>query len=137
MMQAVTVLMAALWMFGAHAHAQPPAKPGLPDLGAEIGVLAVVTLKAPAAPDEEAALGADELDALRGGEVVVSQTTTQNMTATNSGNAVTARRVESGDINLAADAFSGYGGIGNFVMNTGHNNNLQGSISVSIVMTPQ
>jgi hypothetical protein len=45
--------------------------------------------------------------------------------------------IGSGAVNLGSGAFNGYDGIGNFVINTGHNNNLQGSISVSIAMTPQ
>jgi hypothetical protein len=136
-MRIAPALMAPFWMFAAVAHAQPPGEPRLDDLYMEPGPTIVEAREAPSVPDEQSPLGADELADLRGGEIVVSQTTTQNMTATNSGNTVTARRVDSGDITLAADAFSGYDGIGNFVMNTGHNNNLQGSISVSIVMTPQ
>jgi hypothetical protein len=59
--------------------------------------------------------------------------TTQNLTATNTGNVVSAgNNVSSGDVNLGPNAFQGFGGIGNFVVNTGHNNNLLGSLSVAI-----
>lgn len=59
--------------------------------------------------------------------------TGQNLTATNTGNTVSAgNNVESGDIYLGPNSFQGFGGIGNFVMNTGHNNNLLGSLSVAI-----
>jgi hypothetical protein len=60
----------------------------------------------------------------------------QTLTATNSGNSVTAETIENGDIVLSSDAFSGFSGIGNFVMNTGNNNNLQGSIGVVVIITP-
>jgi hypothetical protein len=60
----------------------------------------------------------------------------QTMTATNSGNSVTAETIENGDIVLSSGAFSGFSGIGNFVMNTGNNNNLQGSIGVVVIVTP-
>ena len=87
--------------------------------------------------DDRGALSLEELGELRGGEAVVIQHTTQTLTATNSGNSVTADTIGSGAVNLGANAFNGYDGIGNFVINTGHNNNLQGSISVSIAMSPQ
>lgn len=60
----------------------------------------------------------------------------QTLTATNSGNTVTAETIENGAITLSSEAFSGFSGIGNFVMNTGNNNNLQGSIGVVVILTP-
>nr|WP_312052894.1 hypothetical protein [Brevundimonas diminuta] len=36
---------------------------------------------------------------------------------------------------IDANAFSGFNGIGNFVMNSGNNNNLQGAITINIVTT--
>jgi hypothetical protein len=60
----------------------------------------------------------------------------QTLTATNSGNTVTGETIENGDIVISPDAFSGFSGIGNFVMNTGNNNNLQGSIGVVVIITP-
>lgn len=60
----------------------------------------------------------------------------QTMTATNSGNVINGEIIENGDIVLSSDAFSGFSGIGNFVMNTGNNNNLQGSIGVVVILTP-
>jgi hypothetical protein len=60
----------------------------------------------------------------------------QTLTAANSGNSVTGETITNGDINLGSDAFSGFNGIGNFVMNTGNNNNLQGSIGVVVIMPP-
>jgi len=82
-------------------------------------------------------LSAGEMDVLAGGTgVEVEVVTDQVLTATNSGNTVTGDVIGSGEITLGSDAFSGYSGIGNFVINTGHNNNLQSSVNVSIVLPP-
>jgi len=91
----------------------------------------------PASADETELLSMEDMGALSGGtgvEVVVD--TTQVLTATNSGNSVTGDTVSSGVVNIGSGAFSGYDGIGNFVINTGHNNNLQSSMNVSVVLTP-
>ncbi|HYD88427.1 MAG TPA: hypothetical protein VEA80_13205 [Vitreimonas sp.] len=69
-------------------------------------------------------------------DVFVAATSSQTLTATNSGNTVTGQTIGSGDIVFNSDAMSGFDGIGNFVLNTGHNNNLQGSISVVIALPP-
>lgn len=83
-------------------------------------------------------LDASELGELRAGDdTSVYVITDQTLTAVNSGNSVVGEVVGSGAVTLSENAFSGYNGIGNFVINTGHNNNLQGSISVSIATTPQ
>jgi hypothetical protein len=63
-------------------------------------------------------------------------TTTQNLTASTRDNSITADTVQSGDVSLSDGAFSGFNGIGNFVVNTGANNTLQGNLSVTIVTTP-
>jgi hypothetical protein len=63
--------------------------------------------------------------------------TDQTVTATNSGNSATAGGdITSGGVSVGTDAFSGFDGIGNFVINTGHMNNLQGVLSVNLVMAP-
>ena len=59
----------------------------------------------------------------------------QLLQATNSGNSVNANTVTTGGMRIDANAFSGFNGVGNFVMNTGHNNNLQGAITINIVTT--
>jgi hypothetical protein len=87
--------------------------------------------------EHDGSLSLGELADLRGGEAIVIQYTTQTLTAVNAGNSVNGDTIGSGAVNLGSGAFNGYDGIGNFVINTGHNNNLQGSISVSIAMTPQ
>ena len=91
----------------------------------------------PAPADEAELLSSEDMDALSGGtgvEVVID--TGQVLTATNTGNTVTGDTVGSGAVTIGSGAFSGYDGIGNFVINTGHNNNLQSSMNVSVVLTP-
>lgn len=85
----------------------------------------------------EPALGLEDLDALAGegigdGNVITGQT----LTAITAGNTINAGTVGSGAITLGPNAFSGFDGIGNFVINSGHNNTLQSSLSVSIVLAP-
>ena len=89
-------------------------------------------------PDEGMTeLSLEDMDALAGGTGVdVVLITDQTLTATNTGNTVTGDVVGSGQVNLGSGAFSGYSGLGNFVINTGHNNNLQSSMSVSVVLAP-
>jgi hypothetical protein len=134
----------------APALAQPPDAP--PAAAADPAAIAPEAVPAEqAAPDvqvadaqasdvqaeDDGALSLEELGELRGGETIVIQDTTQTLTANNAGNSVNGDTIGSGAVNLSSNAFNGYDGIGNFVINTGHNNNLQGSISVSIAMTPQ
>jgi hypothetical protein len=59
----------------------------------------------------------------------------QTLTALNTGNQVNGESVVTGNVNVDPSAFNGFNGIGNFVFNTGNNNNLQGSLSVTI-LTP-
>jgi len=82
-------------------------------------------------------LSTDDMDALAGGTGVdIVMITDQTLTALNSGNTVIGETVGSGQVNLGSGAFSGYSGLGNFVINTGHNNNLQSSMSVSVILAP-
>lgn len=62
--------------------------------------------------------------------------TQQTLTAVNNGNSVNGDTVSSGDIDIGTDAFSGYSGLANFVINTGHNNNLQASLNLTVVLGP-
>ena len=59
----------------------------------------------------------------------------QQLNATNSGNSVIANSLHTGDVAFSTSALSGFAGVGNFVINTGNNSNLQGTINVSIVTT--
>jgi hypothetical protein len=77
-----------------------------------------------------------ELASLSGGRESVISLTDQDLTAVNTGNTISAASVGSGAISLSGGALSGFNGVGNFVMNTGHNNNLQSSMSVTVIMAP-
>ena len=91
----------------------------------------------PNTPSDAQVISNDDLSALSGGTGVTVDVITQGtLDAVNSGNTVSGDVVSSGQVNIGADAFSGYSGIGNFVINTGHNNNLQSNMSVSVVITP-
>ncbi len=88
-------------------------------------------------PELPTALTAADLAELSGGAnpntVAVSS---QTLSAVNSGNTVNTNSLVTGDVTLQTGAFNGFNGVGNFVFNTGNNNNLQGSLSVTI-LTPQ
>jgi hypothetical protein len=86
-----------------------------------------------AAADAET-LTLDELGSLYGGTGIQAVITDQDLVAINQGNSVSGDVVGSGDIVLANGALASFDGVGNFVMNTGHNNNLQSSMSVSVVV---
>lgn len=82
-------------------------------------------------------LSLDDMESLAGGTGVdVHVITTSVLDAVNNGNTVTGDVVGSGQVNIGSDAFAGYSGLGNFVINTGHNNNLQSSMNVSIALAP-
>jgi hypothetical protein len=66
----------------------------------------------------------------RGANTVMSD---QQLSATNSGNSVVASVMHTGDVAFSTSALTGFTGVGNFVVNTGNNSNLQGTISVNIV----
>jgi hypothetical protein len=86
-------------------------------------------------PAEHPAVVSDDLlSDLSGGANTAIALTEQDLTAINAGNHITADNVGSGAISLEGSALSGFAGIGNFVMNTGHNNNLQSSLSVTVIV---
>lgn len=94
-------------------------------------------VQAEAQADAETVLSLEDLENLSGGSGVhLDVVTGQTLTAINAGNSVSGHTIGSGQINLATGGLSDFSGIGNFVMNTGHNNNLQSSLNVSIVMAP-
>jgi hypothetical protein len=78
-------------------------------------------------------IDADELKNVRAGEApLVEVATEQNLNATVTGNRITAGTVSTGTVNIGDNAL-GFHGIGNFVINTGNNNVLQGSLSVTVL----
>jgi len=123
-MKTMTTILKGAVLVGALAFANTAAADPLPS--------------AQSLPDEGMTeLSLEDMDALAGGTGVdVVLITDQTLTATNTGNTVTGDVVGSGQVNLGSGAFSGYSGLGNFVINTGHNNNLQSSMSVSVVLAP-
>ena len=79
-------------------------------------------------------LPASDLAAISGGANTINMALSkQALTAVNSGNQVNGDSVVTGNVNVDPSAFNGFNGIGNFVFNTGNNNNLQGSLSVTIL----
>jgi hypothetical protein len=104
---------------------------------ASAGFASAQEIPSSAPGDVTEVLSMEDMEALAGGTGVdIVTITNQVLTATNTGNTVIGDTVGSGDVNIGADAFSGYSGLGNFVINTGHNNNLQASMNVSVVMAP-
>ena len=92
-----------------------------------------------ATPTTEAAkteaLAPEDLADLAGqGDAPVGVLTEQTLTALNTGNRIVAGTVGSGAISIGQNAFNGFNGIGNFVINSGHNNTLQSTLSVAIVI---
>ena len=80
---------------------------------------------------------ASELATISGGANTVNMALSkQNLMALNSGNQVNGDAIVTGNVSVDPSAFNGFNGIGNFVFNTGNNNNLQGSISVTILTPP-
>jgi hypothetical protein len=79
------------------------------------------------------ALSANDLSTMSGGANANVAVSSQTLSALNSGNQVNADSVVTGDVTLASGAFNGFNGIGNFVFNTGNNNNVQGTLSVTIL----
>ena len=100
-------------------------------------IIASAVADAPTAATGPRSLAVDELDALHGrqGASSVVIASDQLLQATNSGNSVNANTVTTGGMRIDANAFSGFNGVGNFVMNSGNNNNLQGAITINIVTT--
>jgi len=83
------------------------------------------------------ALSASELQAMSGGANQTNMAvSSQTLSALNSGNQVNADTVQTGAVSLQAGAFNGFNGVGNFVFNTGNNNNLQGTLSVTVLAPP-
>jgi hypothetical protein len=106
-------------------------------LWASAPIAAAQEAPASVSTDEVEVLSLEDMDALAGGDGVNTNVITeQTLNAVNTGNTVAGDVVGSGQVTLGSGAFSGYAGLGNFVINTGHNNNLQASMSVNVVLPP-
>jgi hypothetical protein len=88
----------------------------------------------PPQPASDAAL--DRVAGRGAGDNLTVALTEQSLSAVNTGNTISAGTVASGAITLQDSALSGFSGISNVMMNTGHNNNLQSSMSVTVIITP-
>lgn len=119
-----SLLAASLASIALNAHAEPKEVP-------EAG---------PPASEPSAAAGAmsiEEMEAASGGQgVSLNVLTQQQLTGTTSGNTVTAGTLTSGEVSFGPGALDGFSGVGNFVINTGANNTLQGAINISVATTP-
>jgi predicted ribonuclease toxin of YeeF-YezG toxin-antitoxin module len=111
--------------------------------GVAVSFLLAATQALAESPDAAPAPIADaELAQMSGGQATLPSAismvlTNQTENASNSNNVVSAGgNVSSGNVNLGQNAFQGFAGIGNFVINTGHENNLIGNLSVAINMAP-
>lgn len=83
------------------------------------------------------ALDPEEMAEASGGQgVTVDVLTRQQLSGVTSDNTINAGALTSGDVTFGPDALDGFSGVGNFVINTGANNTLQGAINISIVTTP-
>jgi hypothetical protein len=88
----------------------------------------------PTSVADPATLGPEALEAASAGQAVkVEALANQQLTGTTTGNIITANTLTSGPVSFSADALRGFSGVGNFVINTGANNTLQGAINISIV----
>ncbi|RAK57639.1 hypothetical protein [Phenylobacterium deserti] len=109
-----------------------PATVATIDVG-DVAPLAVPPLTA----SEGAALSLEEMSDISAGDgTFVEALTSQQLTGASTGNSVVANSVTSGDVNFSPTALSGFSGVGNFVVNTGANNTLQGAINISVVTVP-
>jgi len=91
-----------------------------------------------AAPAYSEPLGDGRLAEIWGGaEPAPTPAAASVLSSTNTGNTIKAAgSVASGPIDFSGAALQNFAGIGNFVFNTGNNNNLEGSITVNVTMAP-
>jgi hypothetical protein len=125
-----SVMLLQTLMAAAAMHAAPAPPVPLETTSAPVFVAAPVAALAPSVP-----VALQDLEAVRGGDGTSIALTVQSLNAINSGH-IEADEVSSGAIAVGANAFGNFDGIGNFVMNTGHENNIQSTVSVTITMTP-
>jgi hypothetical protein len=118
----LAALGAAMLAISPAAGAEPPSAPVAPD--------------AKAVPSAQP-LSPEDMEAATGGQgVSIEALTQQQLSGVTSGNTVTAGTLTSGQVTFGPGALDGFHGVGNFVINTGANNTLQGAINISIVTAP-
>jgi hypothetical protein len=101
-------------------------EPSAPAAPAAAEIPASVTVEQPAAAEM---LSDDDLQILRGGQAIVLSN--QTLTAIANGNVLNGNYI-AGQISLTDNALSNFNGMGNFVINTGAQNNLQSAMNVTI-----
>ncbi|MFC3076722.1 hypothetical protein ACFODL_01335 [Phenylobacterium terrae] len=105
--------------------------------GPEEAAPAVAAQPAPDPAPQRRLLPEAELSAYNGGQDAgVQVQATQTLTATASGNSIGGDLL-SGDVNFSDGALDNFSGVGNVVINTGANSNLQGSVLVTVVGGPE
>ncbi len=120
-MKRVHLVVAALaFALSNAAYAEPPKAPPT----------APATL--PEAALSDATLSDDMLDAERGGEAII--VSNQVLTAISEGSTINGD-YSAGTISLSDNALSNFNGIGNLVINTGAQNNLQSGMNLTINIT--
>lgn len=83
-------------------------------------------------------LSLEELSRIHAGEAPqFTVTNNQSVTASSTANVISAGTLTSGGVSFSQGAFGGFSGIGNIVVNTGNNNAIQGTLSVTVVGMPQ
>lgn len=86
-----------------------------------------------------APLTSGDLGGMTGGSSIIANIamTEQTLSATNTGNTMTVGgSLTNGPVSVDSGAFAGFSGVGNFLMNTGNQNNVQGTLNVNIVLAP-
>lgn len=121
--------------WAAFAQLAPPASAQSLPAGSDL-----LSPRLEAGPTTDAGIiDANELADINGEGIVIdssldiedSAITVSELNATNTDNVI-AGGLHTGDVNFAGDALRGFSGVGNFVVNTGAQSNLQGSINITI-----
>jgi hypothetical protein len=118
--------------------------PGQPaDAAVQPGGSAPAAIAVAPAPAGErpfsAPVAEDQLSAVTGGAEPTPDPALSNSTlsSTNTGNSVNAAgAIANGQIQFSGAALQNFSGVGNMVFNTGNNSNLEGNITVNVVMAP-
>lgn len=125
-MRKVLLVLTLLALGPVQANAQDKEAPKLPDRPGSANGPELVAVP----------LSPQELEGISGGDAVINDAyTKQTLTATVSNSTIGAESIETGTINFEPNSLN-FHGIGNFVLNTGNNNVLQGSLSVTILSGP-
>jgi hypothetical protein len=130
-------IISAIFALAISAYAAPALSQTAPEAIPDTAAVLTAPTDPVGADFEPQPMTVDMLAAESGQGVSNTVLTEQQLNATSSGNSVIAGgAIQTGDIAFSSAALNGFAGIGNFVVNTGNNSTLQGSINVSIVTGP-